>query len=160
MVLHQMIYFPETIIQWNTILAMDMLHYCWPMHNDTYSVHDRSLKVVVELSSSFSAISLRLLSSPVQTQLMLIVSHWGPGAPHPQDGVPSPRVRVHSLPRVQNKYYCTYIMLWLTMWHTVHEHTCTYIYPKATNLSDLMRQIYMSTAVWSLVRSLVYLIII
>ncbi len=41
---HQMIYFPETIIQCNTILVMDTLHYCRPMHNDTYSVHDRSLK--------------------------------------------------------------------------------------------------------------------
>ncbi len=44
MVLHQMIYFPKKIIQCNTILAMDMLHYCRLMHNDTYSLHDRSLK--------------------------------------------------------------------------------------------------------------------
>jgi hypothetical protein len=44
MVLHQMIYFPETIIQWNTILAIYMSHYCRLMHNDTYSVHDSSLK--------------------------------------------------------------------------------------------------------------------
>ncbi len=61
------------------------------------------LEAVVEPSSSFSAISLPLLSSPVQTQLMLIVLHfWGPGAPHPQNGVPSPRVHAHSHPRVQN----------------------------------------------------------
>jgi hypothetical protein len=26
------------------MLVMDTLHYCRPMHNDTYSVHDRSLK--------------------------------------------------------------------------------------------------------------------
>ncbi len=60
------------------------------------------LEAVVELSSSFSAISLCLLSSPVQTQLMLIVPHWGPRAPRPQNGVPTPRVHAHSLPRVQN----------------------------------------------------------
>jgi hypothetical protein len=53
----------------------------------------------MEPSSSFSDILLRLLSSPVQTQLMLIVPHWGPRAPDPQSGVPSSRVRAHSLPR-------------------------------------------------------------
>ncbi len=40
-----------------------------------------SLEAVMEPSSSFSDILVRLLSSPVQTQLMLIVPHWGPGAP-------------------------------------------------------------------------------
>ncbi len=41
---HQMIYFPETVIQWTTILVIGMLHYDCPMHNDTYSVHNRFLK--------------------------------------------------------------------------------------------------------------------
>jgi hypothetical protein len=41
---HQMIYFPETIIQWDIILLMDMLHYCCTMHNDTHSVHNRYSK--------------------------------------------------------------------------------------------------------------------
>jgi hypothetical protein len=41
---YQIIYFPETIIQWTTILVIDMLHYGCPMHDDTYSVHNRPLK--------------------------------------------------------------------------------------------------------------------
>jgi hypothetical protein len=40
---------PSDFFSWNNntmsyILVMDMLHYCCLMHNDTYSVHDRSLK--------------------------------------------------------------------------------------------------------------------
>ncbi len=46
------------------------------------------LEAVVEPSSSFSAISLCLLSSPVWTQL--IVPHWGPRAPTPK--MPSPLI--------------------------------------------------------------------
>jgi hypothetical protein len=48
---------------------------------------------------------LRLLSSPVRTQLMLIVPCWGPWSPHPQSGVPSPRVHTYSPPRVRNKLH-------------------------------------------------------
>ncbi len=64
------------------------------------------LEAVMEPSSLFSDILLCLLSSPVRTQLMLIVPCWGPGAPHPQSGIPSPRVRAHSLSRVQNINCC------------------------------------------------------
>ncbi len=54
----------------------------------------------MEPSSLSSVILLRLLSSPVRTQLMIPL--WGPGAPYPQNGVPSPRIRAYSLPLVQN----------------------------------------------------------
>ncbi len=45
----QMVLAPNDLFSWNNntmsyILTMDMLHYCCLMHNDTYSVHDRSLK--------------------------------------------------------------------------------------------------------------------
>jgi hypothetical protein len=45
----QMVLAPNDLFSWNNntmsyILVMDMLHYCCPMHNDTYSVQNRSLK--------------------------------------------------------------------------------------------------------------------
>ncbi len=108
----QMVLAPNDLFSWNNNtmkrnFCTDMLHYCWLMRNDTYSVHDHSLKpwwgglpwrcdgVVFLALRHF----LRLLSSPVQTQLMLIVPCWGPGTPHPQSGVPSPRVPAHSPPQ-------------------------------------------------------------
>jgi hypothetical protein len=56
----------------------------------------------MEPSSLSSVILLRLLSSPVRIQLMLAIPLWGPGAPYPQNGVPSPRIRTYSLLMVQN----------------------------------------------------------
>ncbi len=56
----------------------------------------------MEPSSLSSVILLRLPSSPVRTQLMLTIPSWGPGAPYPQSGVPFPKIRVYSLPKVQN----------------------------------------------------------
>ncbi len=41
---HRMIYFPETIIQKDTIPVMVMLYNCCTMHNNTHSVHNRLLK--------------------------------------------------------------------------------------------------------------------
>jgi hypothetical protein len=82
---------------------------------DIYTIADRctmtflcawsSLEAVTGASSLLSDILLCLLTSPVRTQLMLTVPHWGPGAPSPQRGVPSPRVRTHSLSRVQSSYF-------------------------------------------------------
>jgi hypothetical protein len=86
-----------------------MLHYCWPMHNNTYSMHDRYLKLWwsrLPRSQPFHYV----FSPPVQTQLMLTVPHWGSGAPHPQNGVPSPRIGAHSLPRVRNTQYLWHIL--------------------------------------------------
>ncbi len=40
-----MIYFPETIIQWGTILIMVILYNCCTMHNNTHSVHKSLLKL-------------------------------------------------------------------------------------------------------------------
>jgi hypothetical protein len=62
------------------------------------------LEAVMEPSSLSIFILLCLLSSPVRTQLMLIIPLWGPGALYPQNGDPSPRIRAYSLPRVQNRY--------------------------------------------------------
>ncbi len=42
---YQMIYFPETIIQWDTVPFMIILYNCCTMHNNTYSVHHRLLKL-------------------------------------------------------------------------------------------------------------------
>jgi hypothetical protein len=42
---YQMIYFPETIIQWDTIPVMVILYNCCTRHNNTHSVHKRLLKL-------------------------------------------------------------------------------------------------------------------
>ncbi len=42
---HQMIYFPEAIIQWGTVLVMVILYNCCTIHNNTHSVHNRLLKL-------------------------------------------------------------------------------------------------------------------
>ncbi len=42
---YQIIYFPETIIQWDTISVMVILYNCCTMHNNTHSVHNRLLKM-------------------------------------------------------------------------------------------------------------------
>jgi hypothetical protein len=88
---------------WSTILAMDI-----------YTNADRcTMTLTLCMTVPWSRdgviffvlrLLLCLLSSPVQTQLTLVVSHWGPGAPCPQSGVPFSRVRAHSLSRVQNTY--------------------------------------------------------
>jgi hypothetical protein len=83
------------------VLAVDMLHYCCTMHNDTHSVHNRLLKPWWGRPPCFQPFS-RLLFSPVQTQLTPIVRCWGPGPPFPKSGVPTPRVRAHPFPRARN----------------------------------------------------------
>ncbi len=96
-----MIYFPETIIQWDTVHAVDMLHYCCTTHNDTHSVHNHLLKPWWGRPPCFQPFS-HLLFSPVQTQLMPIVHCWGSGLPYPKSGVPTPRVHAHPFPRARN----------------------------------------------------------
>ncbi len=102
-----MVLAPNYLFSWNNNTMrrnprMGMLHYCCTMHNDTHSVNNSFLKPWwghLPCSQTF----LRLLSSPVRTQLMLIVRCWGPGPPHPKSGVPTPGVRAHSPPRVRNR---------------------------------------------------------
>ncbi len=61
-------------------------------------------EAVMGSSSLLPLILLRLLTSPVQIQLTLTGPYWGPRSPHPQSGIPSHRVRAHSLSRVQNTF--------------------------------------------------------
>ncbi len=85
---HQIIYFPETIIQWTTILVIDMLHYDCPMHNDTYSVHNSSLKLW--WSRSLCAWSFCYVFSPPLSRLNWCSSFpfGGPGPPTPKMATP------------------------------------------------------------------------
>jgi hypothetical protein len=97
-----MIYFPETVIQWvqcywgylHTIvlLAKHVNSLCASSHPEA----------VKGSSSSCLLISSRLLASPVRAQLTLTDPNWGPRSVYPQNGVPSHRVRAHSLVRIQN----------------------------------------------------------
>ncbi len=117
-----MIYIPETIIQWNTILVVDMLHYCRLIKMTLTLCIIALLEAVMGPSSLFWHILLRLLSSLVRTQLTLIVPHWGPGTPHPQSGVTSPRVRSHSLSRVQNTWGYNFFswFYWWKVWEKIY----------------------------------------
>jgi hypothetical protein len=72
------------------------------------------LEAVMELSSLSSVILLRLLSSTVWIQLTLDIPLWGPGAPHPQNGVSSPGIPAYSLSRVRNSYSHLFIICSLT----------------------------------------------
>ncbi len=42
---YQIIYFSETIIQWDTVPVMIILYNCCTKHNNTHSVHNRLLKL-------------------------------------------------------------------------------------------------------------------
>ncbi len=42
---YQMIYFPETIIQWDTVPVMVILYNCCTMHSSTHSAHNCLLKL-------------------------------------------------------------------------------------------------------------------
>ncbi len=42
---YQMIYFPEIIIQWDTVPVTVILYNCCTMHNSTHSLHNRLLKL-------------------------------------------------------------------------------------------------------------------
>ncbi len=87
---HQMIYFPKTIIQWDTIHVMDMLHYCCTMHNNTYSVHNRSSKpwwgcLLCPRSSCYA------FSPPLSGLNWCSISPFGgPGPPTPKVASPFP----------------------------------------------------------------------
>jgi hypothetical protein len=88
----QMVLAPNDLFSWNNntmsyILVMDMFHYCCPMHTDTNSVHNRSLKPWwshLPYLQSFCC----LLSSPVWIQLTLDIPLWGPGPPTPKMASP------------------------------------------------------------------------
>ncbi len=77
-----------------------ILHYPWLMHNDTHSVHDRSLKPWwgrLPCSRTFSTSSLLPCLDSTDAHCPLLGA-WPP----PQSRVPSPRVRAYSPPRVRN----------------------------------------------------------
>jgi hypothetical protein len=74
---HQMIYFPETIIQWIQC-CIGYLHLLCPWS---------FLGVMMGSSSLLPAILSRLYISPVRTQLTLTGPYWGPRSPHPKSGV-------------------------------------------------------------------------
>ncbi len=89
----QMVLAPNDLFSWNNntmsyILVMDMLHYCCPMHNDTYSVHNRSLKPWwshLSCLQSFCYVFSPPLSGLNWTQLSLF---GGPGPPSPKMASP------------------------------------------------------------------------
>jgi hypothetical protein len=105
-----MIYFPETIIQWSTMLwrifTLLLIDARWHLLC-AWSF----LEAVMGSSSLLPDILLCLLASPVRTQPPLTGPHWGPWPPRPQSGVPTPRVHAHSLSRVQNTTYYEYLYL-------------------------------------------------
>ncbi len=113
-----MIYFPETIIQWSTMLwrifTLLLIDARWHL-----LCAWSSLEAVMGLSSLLPDILLCLLTSPVRTQLMLTGPHWGPQPPRPQSGVPSHGVRAHSLSRVQNsRCFCKLLKIYIFVLHT------------------------------------------
>ncbi len=122
-----MIYFHETIIQWDMVPEVDMLPYCCTMHNDTLCIIvSWSRGGVVLLASSHF---LRLLSSPVQAQLMPFVRYWGSGPPYPKSGVLTPRVRAHPFPRARNNniLHCKDLSNYVcTLWYLVQLHWLRY----------------------------------
>ncbi len=103
----QMVLAPNDLFSWNNNTmnynAYDgYLHYCWSMHDDTYSVHDRSLKPWLGRLPCFRHFVMSShLPCPGSTDAHCLP--LGARAPRPQSGVPSPRVRAHSLFRVQNR---------------------------------------------------------
>ncbi len=106
---YQMTYFPETIIQWNTVPAVVILYNCCTMHNNTYSAHNHLIEVVASLSPALVSMLLRLLSSAVWSQLPAISPFWRAGPPGFQDGSPFPRIHAHSPLIVRYKHPATYL---------------------------------------------------
>jgi hypothetical protein len=89
----QMVLAPKDLFSWNNntmsyILIMDMLHYCCPMHNDTYSVHNRSLKPWWSRLPCFRSFCY-VFSPPLSGFNWRLTSPFGgPGPPTPKMASP------------------------------------------------------------------------
>ncbi len=93
----QMVLAPNDLFSWNN----NTMSYILVMHNDTYSVHDRSLKPWWSRLPCLQPFCY-VFSSPLSELNWRLTSPLGARGPHPQNGVPSPGIPAYSLCRVRN----------------------------------------------------------